>query len=67
MDWAGEHGCTFATQSMSFVAKYSPVEPESAFARCETEFSLVTVEKISLEGATVLKDEEEEISLDEVW
>jgi len=38
------HARTFVRQLMSFTAKYSPVDPESAFALCETEFSLVTSE-----------------------
>jgi hypothetical protein len=29
---------------MSFIEKYSPVEPESALALCDVEFVLVTVE-----------------------
>ena len=32
---------------MSLNEKYSPVDPESALALCEAEFSLVTIEKFA--------------------
>ena len=45
IDWAGEHVCTFDTHSMSLIAKYSPLDPESALARCDAEFVFVIVVK----------------------